>query len=78
MNELKESMQSLGEEYGEEEDLGGSIWLPVIIDPKTEKEKKEEVISDPSIQEMDLAQISEKEVYVRKANLVSLMIGNLI
>ena len=55
VNELKESMQSLGEEYGEEEDLGGSIWLPVIIDPKTEKEKKEEVISDPSIQEMDLA-----------------------
>ena len=58
--------------------MGGSIWLPVIIDPKTEKEKKEEVISDPSIQEMDLAQISEKEVYVRKANLVSLVFGNLI
>ena len=58
--------------------MGGSIWLPVLIDPKTEKEKKEEVISDPSIQEMDLAQISEKEVYVRKANLVSLVFGNLI
>ena len=58
--------------------MGGSIWLPVLIDPKIEKEKKEEVISDPSIQEMDLAQISEKEVYVRKANLVSLVLGNLI
>ena len=71
VEDLKESMQSLGEEYGEEEDLSESIWLPVIIDSKTEKEKKEEILSDPSVKEMDLAQITEKEVYVRKADLVS-------
>lgn len=42
----------------------------MIIDSRTEKEKKEEILSDPSVKEMDLAQITEKEVYVRKANLV--------
>jgi hypothetical protein len=30
--------------------------------------------NDPSIREMDLAAISEKEVFVRKANLVSVIL----
>lgn len=43
----------------EEEDVMSSIWLPVF----TEEDK---ILAT----EMDLAAISEKEVYVRKANLV--------
>jgi len=54
-------------ENEEEEDLSGSVWLPVLIEK--EEERKEEIAGDPSIREMDLAQISEKEVYVRKADL---------
>jgi hypothetical protein len=30
-----------------------------------EKGKKEELLSDPNVKEMDLAAISEKEVFVR-------------
>lgn len=45
------------------------MWLPVILDNKIDKEKREEILSDPSVKEMDLAEISEKEVFVRKANL---------
>jgi hypothetical protein len=41
------------------------------LDPKIDKSKKEEILKDPSVKEMDLAQISEKEVFVRQANLVS-------
>ena len=44
VNELKESMQSLGDEYAEDEDLGGSIWLPVIIDQKSDSYKREEIL----------------------------------
>lgn len=62
-------MQYLGEEDDPEEDLNGSVWLPVIIDNKSDKSKKEEILQDPSVKEMDLAEISEKEVFVRKANL---------
>jgi len=36
-----------------------------------EKQKKEELLKDPCVKEMDLAEISEKEIFVRKANLVS-------
>ena len=64
-------MQSLGDEYAEDDDLMGSVWLPVVIDQK-ELQKKEEILSDPNVKEMDLAKITEKEVYVRKADLVSL------
>ena len=71
VNELKDSMQSLGDEYSEDDDLMGSVWLPVVIDQK-ELQKKEEILSDPNVKEMDLAKITEKEVYVRKADLVSL------
>jgi hypothetical protein len=53
----------------EEEDLTGSVWMPVIIDSKTDKETL--IRDDPSIREMDLAAISEKEVFVRKASIVS-------
>lgn len=72
VNELKDQGQNLGGEYEEEEDLEGSVWLPVIIDKKVDKVKKKEMLSDPSVKEMDLAQISEKEVFVRLANLVSI------
>jgi hypothetical protein len=41
----------------------GSIWLPVFTEEEKVKAK-----------EMDLAAISEKEVYVRKADLVSLIL----
>jgi hypothetical protein len=42
--------------------------MPVIV----ENNKKEEVMSsNPDVKEMDLAAISEKEVFVRKANLVN-------
>ena len=41
------------------------------IDPKDEKNKN--VMQDPNVKAMDLAAISEKEVFVRKANLVSLI-----
>jgi len=42
--------------------LSGSVWLPVT--------DKASLKDDPNIKEMDLAAISEKEVFVRKANLV--------
>lgn len=47
----------------EEEDLNGSVWMPVT--------DKNQYKDDPNVKEMDLAAISEKEVFVRKANLVS-------
>lgn len=56
------------EEEEEEEDLRGSVWIPVIVDSKMDKSY---ILEDPNIKEMDLAAISEKEVFVRKANLVS-------
>ena len=49
--------------------MTGSVWLPVLIDNKMEKLKKEELLSDPNVKEMDLAAISEKEVFVRQANI---------
>ena len=69
VNELK-AQQNLNDDFDEEEDLNGSVWLPVIIDNKMEKQKKEELLKDPCVKEMDLAEISEKEIFVRKANLV--------
>lgn len=56
------------EEYEEDEDLSGSVWMPVIVESK--KQLEEITRNDPSVKEMDLAAISEKEVFVRKANLV--------
>ena len=53
------------DEEDEEEDLTKSVWVPVIQDLRSIDK------NDPDIQEMDLAAISEKEVFVRKANLVS-------
>ena len=56
----------------EEEDLTGSVWLPVILENKIEKGTNDKILNDPSIKEIDLAEISEKEVFVRKADLVRL------
>lgn len=50
--------------------MTGSVWLPVIIDNKIDKKANDKMLSDPSIKEIDLAEISEKEVFVRKADLV--------
>ena len=50
----------------EEEDLTGSVWMPVVVENKSERE----LLKDPNVREMNLAAISEKEVFVRKANLV--------
>ncbi len=76
-------------EEEEDEDLMGSVWLPVFVDSagnasssggtKKEKseaknnnsEKKNGELQDPNVKEIDLAQISEKEVFVRKADLVN-------
>lgn len=69
INELKTMNQSFYDDSEEEEDLTGSVWLPVLIDNKMEKMKKEELLSDPNVREMDLAAISEKEVFVRQANI---------
>lgn len=57
----REFIQEISEKSSDsdEEDLMGSIWLPVF----SEEDKQ-------NATEMDLAAISEKEVYVRKANLV--------
>ena len=52
----------------------GSVWLPVLLENKMEKLAKENILNDPSVKEIDLAEISEKEVFVRKANLVSIII----
>lgn len=60
---------------GEEEDLETSIWMPIIIDNKSsDKAYRDDILKDPNIREMDLAEISEKEVFVRKADLVGLLI----
>ena len=59
-------MMGLGDE--EEEDLDSSVWLPVILDPKMQASKREELLADPAVKEMDLAEITEKEVFVRKAS----------
>lgn len=40
--------------------------MPVVVENKSERE----LLKDPNVREMDLAAISEKEVFVRKANLV--------
>ena len=63
----------------EEEDLNSSIWMPIIIDNKNnDKNYKEDILKDPDVREMDLAEISDKEVFVRKADMVSLFVKNLI
>lgn len=62
---MKNLNQSFYDDSEEEEDLTGSVWMPVLIDNKMEAEKKEELLSDPNVKEMDLAAISEKEVFVR-------------
>jgi hypothetical protein len=56
----------------EEEDLNSSIWMPIIMDNKygDRAYNKDEILGDPDIKEMDLAEISEKEVFVRKADMV--------
>lgn len=41
--------------------------MPVIVE-----NKKDEILSNPDVREMDLAAISEKEVFVRKANIVNI------
>ncbi len=47
----------------------GSVWIPVV-ENKQEKGDSQAALNDPSIKEIDLSQISEKEVFVRKADLV--------
>lgn len=67
VQELKDQSQNFEVDSEDEEDLTGSIWLPVINDK--DKEEDEENY-DQNVKEMDLAEISEKEVFVRKADLV--------
>jgi hypothetical protein len=73
IEELKRDNQYVKEDIeDEEEDLTGSVWLPVIIENKIEKGTNDKIMNDPSIKEIDLAEISEKEVFVRKADLVKI------
>jgi hypothetical protein len=58
-------------ELDEEEDLNSSIWIPIITDATSKQPKDGSSLSDPNVKEMDLAEISEKEVFVRKADLVN-------
>ena len=66
--------EDLVDEDEEEEDLMGSVWLPVILENKMEKALKEKILNDPAIKEIDLAQIRQKDIFVRKADMVSLYI----
>lgn len=50
--------------------------MPVIVENKAQLD--EITKNDPSVKEMDLAAISEKEVFVRKANFVSLLVSILL
>mmetsp|Transcript_47498 Transcript_47498/g.34777 ORF Transcript_47498/g.34777 Transcript_47498/m.34777 type:complete len:180 (+) Transcript_47498:556-1095(+) len=61
--EKRALLKEIGQEVGEqaEEDLTASVWMPVF--------EGEEGANDENVKEMDLAQISEKEVFVRKADL---------
>ena len=70
IEEFKNEFEESKEDEEEEEDLTGSVWMPILIDPKDEKNKT--IFEDPNVKSMDLAAISEKEVFVRKANLVSI------
>ena len=54
--------------HQDDEDLCKSVWLPVVVESKEQLEDLTK--SDSNIKEMDLAAISEKEVFVRKANIV--------
>lgn len=66
---MKESDVSETSDMDEVEDLTKSVWLPVIVENKNQLEQI--LKNDPTVKEMDLAEISEKEVFVRKANIVS-------
>jgi hypothetical protein len=48
------------------------VWLPVVIENKFDKKSKDEVLKDPAVLEIDLAEISEKEIFVRKASMVTI------
>ena len=68
---FKEELKAKGEEFldyeeeKEKEDLKASVWIPVNLE-----ESKDEKLKDPDVKEIDLAAISEKEIYVRRANIV--------
>ena len=72
IDDLKSSLQNSADDIDEEdEDLDGSIWMPIIIDNKNvDKAYRTDILKDPDVMEMDLAKISDKEVFVRKADLV--------
>ena len=46
----------------------GFVWQPVCVDPSSEDFERS-AAEDPSVKELDLANISERSVFVRKANL---------
>jgi len=52
-----------------EESLSKSAWIPIIAESKGQLEQI--MKNDPQVKEMDLAALSEKELFVRKANIVS-------
>ena len=46
----------------------GIVWMPVCTDPKSE-DYNPYILEDNDVRQLDLLQISEKRIFVRKANL---------
>ena len=47
--------------------------MPVVLDNKIDRDSKEKLLNDPAIKEIDVASISEKDIFVRKADIVYLL-----
>ena len=45
----------------------GLVWMPVCTDPKSD-EYNPYIFDDPDVKKLDLLLISEKKIFVRKAN----------
>jgi len=58
----------IDEEDFSDNDESAEAWVPVCTDPKSDDFKPEE-LNDPAVKEIDLMLISEKEIFVRKANI---------
>lgn len=45
----------------------GLVWMPVSTDPKSD-DYNHYILEDPDVKKLDLLLISEKKIFVRKAN----------
>lgn len=70
-DEDSESEPDLGQPNEQEPQsmsVRGFVWQPVCVDPSSEDFERS-AAEDPSVKELDLANISERSIFVRKANL---------